>query len=187
MKDWYLIQTSTFTYPDKIDGIDSIIDLTLMGAAEFEIETVYENGKYVSKNPLNLSLKRILKNRENYNFAKIIRRKNSKWEPMYVYCKIDETDETIKQIRKLIKKDYKCKRSIHLTQYLKRTTEELDNPFVKNFWWDIHIDFFIFFGEEKMEMLNIAMDNLYEKWKDEFISKEKESFIKKLFNILKNK
>lgn len=187
MENLYLIQTGTFTYPNEIDGIDSIIDLTLMGAAEFEIETVYENGRYVSKNPLNLSLKRILKNRENYNFAKITRRKNTKGEQMYVYCKTNETEETIRQIRELIKKDYTCKRSIYLTQYFKRTPEELDNPFVKNFWWDIHNDFFIFFGEEKMKMLNSAMNNLYEKWKDEFKPKEKASFMKKLLNIFKKK
>lgn len=38
-----------------------------------------------------------------------------------------------------------------------------------------------------MKMLNSPMNNLYEKWKDEFKPKEQESFMKKLLNIFKKK
>ena len=50
MKQPYLIQTGTFQSADTINGLDSIVSLTHVGAAEFEMVNVKENGKYVSKN-----------------------------------------------------------------------------------------------------------------------------------------
>ena len=183
MKSIYYVQTGTFKIPEEIDGFDSIVDLNYMGAAEFEQCIVREDGKYVTKNPLYLSLKRILKNRNDYAFSKIVKRKNTKGEPMYVFCKKEETVDTISGIRELIKKDYTCKRGIHLTSYFERTLEELENPNLTNFWWDIENDFFFFFGDEKKNMLTIAMDHLYQEWKDEFEGKKKVSFFKKLSKI----
>ena len=184
MKDIYVVQTGTFIYPKKIEGIDSIINLTLMGAAEFEIEVVKENNTYTTKNPLYLSLFRMLKNRELYEYSNITKRKNSKGEKMYIYCKKEETVDTIEKVQELIRDDQHCKRDIVLSKYLKKTPEQLDNQRCKNFWWDIENDFFLFFGEKHLQMLHTAMNNLTEEWADKLIEKEENlSFLQKIKNI----
>lgn len=66
MKNTYLLQAGTFLNinEDEIIGFDSIIDLKYMGACEFE--GIYDSLTGQIKNPLNLSLKRIVKNMDSY-------------------------------------------------------------------------------------------------------------------------
>ena len=186
MERIYLIQTGTFKYSENIDGIDSILSFHYMGAAEFEQCLVKENGSYVSMNPMYISLMRILKNRTDYIFSEIENVENAKHESMFVFCKNEELADTMIGIRKLIQNDRSCKCGIKLSSYIQRTADELDNPCITNFWWDIQNDFFFFFGTDKIDMINKAFDHMNEKYKDELTPKTKKPIFERILRIFAN-
>ena len=183
MKDMWLVQSGHFINNDKEKkSFDDYIWLDYMGAAEFEIENVYINGKYESKNPLCLSLKRIIKDRENYQWVKMLKRKDGLGNQMYIYCKSEDIEEAKVAVRGLIN-GKETKRPCGLWGYIRLSGEKIEEKGdrIKNFWWDIKNDIFIVFGEDKVELINEALDKNYEKWKDElFPTPKKISFIDKI-------
>lgn len=190
MDRMWLVQKGRFIEnPENRNSFDDFISCDYMGACEFECVGVYENGKYVTKNPLCLSLKRIIKNRSNYQWIKMLKRKDALNNQLYIFCKNEDTEQAKEFVRGLLKGNA-TKRSTGLYNYYTSSVESLQEDsnsrhFV-NFWWDIENDIFIVFGEDKVDILNEAMDRNYEKWKDELFPTTKKSIIDKfkaLFNL----
>lgn len=173
----YLVQEGEFKdiKLDDITGLDSLIDFSYMGAAEFE-GIVTPDGL---KNPLNLSLKRIVKDKDNFIFidTKIKDKQN---RILYCFAKIDEKfskDDYIKNVKSLTKRTCYLKASIHLPRFIEEEKNEQDL-----FWWDIKNDFFLFFGEENRNKITKALDELKIKWIPK--KKEQKGFFSKLFKRL---
>ena len=160
-----------------------------MGAVEFEYKSVYINGKSELKNPLFLSLKRIIKGRDNYQWIKMLKRKDAFGNQLYIFCKNEDIEEAKNGVREIIK-GKATKRSCGLCGYMlmsKERAEERKNN-CRNFWWDIENDIFIVFGDDKVSLINEALDKNYEKWKDELFPVHKFSLFETLKSIFsKNK
>jgi|WetSurMetagenome_2_1015567.scaffolds.fasta_scaffold80519_3 hypothetical protein len=137
MERVWLIQRGTVRDIPKhlVTGIDSIIEYDYMGAAEFEWGALPK------------SLYRILKNIQQYTFCEIDI-KDFKGNNMKIFCKKEDIDEA--SINAL----YLAEGKLH--PYISGLSK-------KNFWWDIQNDFMIMFGEDSVEKLNIALENMLQK------------------------
>lgn len=200
MKRMWLVQTGRFKRDEEIDnakeviGFSHIVDLKYMGAAEFEMTFAWVNGKQELVNPLALSVKRFVKNRENYKYVKITKRKDAFGNQMYIYCKEEDETEAVAAARELAKGE-PCKRYAGLDTYLKSSKESLEDDLSKpghlgrkmNFWWDIENDILIFFGEDKFEKIDGVLDILHEKWKEELFPPVKVSVIDRIKMIFSRK
>ncbi|WP_286077837.1 hypothetical protein [Thomasclavelia cocleata] len=177
MKNTYLLQAGTFLNinEDEIIGFDSIIDLKYMGACEFE--GIYDSLTGQIKNPLNLSLKRIVKNMDSY-IVKKGRQKTKNGDNVLVFAKSEDVDEVKKRVTKFANNKLDLKRFVSIKLFM----ENPDSHF-SNFFWDIENDFFIFFGEANAKKLEIALNKMKEKWHDELFPPKKKSFFAKLKNV----
>jgi hypothetical protein len=112
---------------DSITGIDSLIDFSYMGSAEFEF------------GGLPKSLHRIADN-DKYVFVKVSDIKDKNGLPMFVYCDSDKSDDAVAAAKYISKNSYGYKEVPYLKEYLdgKKLFYE------ENFWWDIDNDYFIF-------------------------------------------
>lgn len=187
MKEPWLVQTGKFKRNvESPKTIDDLVELKYMGAAEFEVELVYENGKNELKNPLFLSIKRMARFQKEYEFVKMLKRKDSLGNQMYIYCKKEDIEECKEYVRKMVEKE-SCKRATLLPKYYNLSRSDVASGKYINFWWDIKNDFFIFFGDDKIEMLKNMFTQYEERFHDEFyppstISKIKD-FLKKSFGF----
>lgn len=125
------------------DGLKRIIDLDYMGRVEYEGNTI----------PLSRMI--IEYNKDKYQFYPIDIFNNNK-EQMIIYANSEQTDEIVdweKFGMNLIDKNY----SMH---------EHIGNPENENgnnFWWSVDNDYFVFFGEDKKELINYFISGCYEK------------------------
>lgn len=179
----WLLQKGTWNKDvNKEDAsFDDLIDFKYMRASEYELAETYENGKIKFVNPLYLSLRRMVKEKENFEYIKMLKRKDSLGNQMYIFCRTEDQDELKELLRKTIKNPY-LKRSAGLTNYIEADKEALSNPdhYYCNFWWDIENDMLIFFGDNRIETLEKAFAVLHERWKEELFPPEKKTFIQKI-------
>jgi hypothetical protein len=158
---------------EDVNGFDSLMDfIDLMGAAEFEF------GR------LPASLKRMTKHKKEYDFIKMLKRKDSLGQQMYIYCNKENSEEYKKYVRKLIKDNYSTKLYNGLYDYMNSDITIIKNK-KTDFWWDVEHDFFIFFGDNKIEYIKLAFEKLDEKWHDELHPYIKPTFIERIKNIFK--
>lgn len=125
------------------DGIKKIIDLDYMGQFEFEGNSVPVSRMFIEYY------------KDDYNFIPLdIYNKNN--EQLFFYfnktlLENKEKDYLYKLIKKIIARSYS------LASYI-----EGDNE-LNNFWWDIEGDYFIFFGNKKIELINYFIESCYKR------------------------
>lgn len=161
MERIYLVQAGKFkNVPhSSIVGLDSLIDLKYMGAAEFEYGSLPK------------SLKRIVKNSDTY-FMEQLNYQDKDNRPMFLYHNMKEPDQEKLHslVQQLIKGKIYCKMPINIQRCMnKETTATID---IMDFWWDIENDFFLFFGHENQEKVLLAIEQLKLKWEDELFPKK---------------
>lgn len=147
----YLIQEGKFEKIEKseVNGIDSLINFSYMGSAEFEFGALPK------------SLKRMLWKNGEYSFFKIKNLKNIKTNQCArVFCRIDLKDETIKEVERISQNKYGYKETCHFADRFKDGKSYGEDI---NFWWDIDNDFMFFFGEDSEKMIKIAFDKMKER------------------------
>ena len=193
MREMWLVQTGSFRKNiEKMESVDDIVELRYMGAAEFEGTFTYVNGKSELVNPLWLSLRRMIRDREEFEFVKMLKRKNALSEQMYIYCRSENVENTKAAVRKFLKGE-PCKISTGITRYLDATWEdlaedkELDRRHYRDFYWDIENDVFIFWGEENMEKIKTVLEYKYNEWKTDLFPEVKKSVFEKIMALLKKK
>jgi len=141
------------------DGIKRIIDLEYMGNFEYEGNTVPVSRMFIEYY------------NEEYEFVPVSIY-NKRDEQMYFYLnkKILENKPEhylLNIARKIIDRNYS------LYQYI---NEEFDNK-TTDFWWDLEGDYFIFFGDRKIELINYFINSCYKR------DGEKEGIKQKLLKI----
>lgn len=125
------------------DGIKRIIDLDYMGQFEFEGNSVPVSRMFIEYY------------KDDYDFIPLdIYNKNN--EQLFFYfnktlLENKEKDYLYKLIKRIISRSYS------LTSYI-----EGDNE-LNNFWWDIEGDYFIFFGNKKIELINYFIESCYKR------------------------
>lgn len=158
----WLIQRGRFkdVLRENITGIDSLLKFDYMGAAEFEFGALPK------------SLRRMIEANDGlYDFLEVTSVKDKDKNTARVYCKREETSAVIEAVKTLSRNDYGYKEAALMNKYIKEGAES-DDYFSCNFWWDIENDFFIVFGDEKQELLQIAIDRMKEKWDVKTTSKK---------------
>lgn len=175
----YLVQAGNFLdiKDEDITGFDSLIECKYMGASEFEMQ--FDPISHELKNPLNLSLKRVVKNLDDY-VLKRGRQKDFNGDFVMVFAKKEDIDEALKRTTLLINNKIDCKSFINIKSYMQNKNPNYNYA---NFWWDIKNDFFILFGDRNAKRLQIALNKNKEKWHDELFPPEKVSFLSKLKNL----
>ena len=193
-----LVQSGTFKEDIKeITDKDSIIDLNYMGSSEFLGELPQSN-------------QRMLINIDFYDVFTFPQYTNASGETLMVYAPKMFIEHISKIVEELaLGNNHYLKERCTLHKYLKGE-ETYDNA---NFWWDIENDFFIFFGEQKRDLLLTAQKAMREKTIDkvevgdwdklseyyslvnqdlneeakEFLRPKKSKLIKRLVRTLNNK
>ena len=123
--------------PDK-DGLKKIINLDYMGKFEYE------------GNAIPLSRMYIEYFRENYEF-RYFDMYDANGDQMIIYC--NRKDNLLGLDQYLYDRDYS------FYQHIKYPDKEYGN----DLWWNIDSDYFIFFGEDKKELINYFIDCCYER------------------------
>ena len=138
------------------DGLKRIIDLSYMGQFEFE-------GNAIPISRMFMELEK-----DNYQFYPISKF-DSTGNQMYFYFnskKLKELGKDIQYLEELA--DRIANREYSLYEYMKYS----NGDYVHNFWWDIRSGYFIFFGQEKKDLINYFIDGCYERdGKEEGIQK----------------
>lgn len=131
--------------PDK-DGIKRVIDLDYMGQFEYEGNTI----------PILRML--IEYNRDKYGYYPVdVYDKNGL--QMIFFGNLhqiigDNTDVS----RTLLKKAHNnINENYSLSDYINHTNED----YVRNFWWNIQSNYMIFFGKEKIPLIEYFIDSCY--------------------------
>lgn len=163
--------------------IEKYIELTYMGAIEYEVKLDKENNY---RNPLYLSIERMFLNKENYDFYQLPKRKDAYGNKLYIYCKKDIMEELKPYVRNLLDGKIRTKNGPRI-QYTKASIEDIEKYRMANFWWDIENDFFIFYGEDKFEKINDSFNSFFEENKEKLLPKMKKEVKKSLFEIIKEK
>lgn len=147
----WLVQSGRFENNiNEITGRNSIIDLNYMGAAEFEWGALPQ------------STQRMLTNIEFYDVFPFPQYINDKGEILMVYAPkmfIEHISEIVEDLASG-KVNGRLKEWCNLPDYLKG--KERGYNFA-DFWWDIENDFYIFFGEEKKELILEAQRSMRER------------------------
>lgn len=145
----WLVQAGVFKDNiQEITGRNSIIDLNYMGSSEFEWGA------------LPSSTERMLINIDFYDTFEFPEYKNPDGESLIVYAPKMFIDHIVSIVDELAQgKNYHLKEYCSLNRYLngEQTYEYAD------FWWDIENDFYIFFGEEKKELVLQAQKAMRER------------------------
>lgn len=173
MKRLWLIQRGVFEdiELEKIEGIDSLISFEYMGSAEFEWGALPK------------SLRRIIEDGNGkYGFVEIPEIKNSNDEPAFTYCLLSEENDVKEAIQHLSKNDYGYKESAMMSSYINNGE---NYRYRSNFWWDIQNDFFVLFGEEKRDKLQIAINKMKLKWDVKDVVDGRKSLGMKLAQMIK--
>lgn len=149
-----LLQRGNFNIQDISDietvelnnrGIRNVIDLAYMGKIEFEGNAV----------PISRMIIEYYK--ENYEFYPI-NIYNQKNEQMYFYANSSIIKDKPEGFLGTLANDI-INVNFTLYEYINYTDKERLN----DFWWSLEGDYFIFFGENKKEIINYFIDICYEK------------------------
>lgn len=148
-----MLQRGHFTIPNVLElpniipderGISKVIELDYMGKYEFE------------GNAIPISRMFIEYNKDFYEFVPVdIYNKNGNQMFLYIntYLLLAKDSESIhKMAEKQINKNYS------LYEYINHPEEASCD-----FWWDIQGDYFIFFGEEKKELVEYFINTCFTK------------------------
>ena len=130
------------------DGLKKIIDLDYMGKFEYE------------GNAIPLSRMYIEYFKENYEF-RYFDLFDANGAQMIVYC--NEKKDLDELVKFLLDRNYS------FCEHVKYPNNEYDN----DFWWNIGSDYFIFFGEDKKELINYFINGCYERDGGKQLIKEK--------------
>ncbi len=145
----YLVQSGVFKGEIKeITGRNSIVYLNYMGGFEFERGALPE------------STQRMITNIDFYDVFTFSQYVNSKGEPLMVYAPKMFIEHISKIVEELaMGRNNYLKKRCTLPEYLagKKTYPYAD------FWWDIENDFYIFFGEQKKDLVLAAQKSMRER------------------------
>jgi len=133
---------------EERDGIKKVIDLEYMGKFEYEGNAI----------PISRMFIEYYKN--DYHFYPTdIYSKNG--EQMYIYINSTKINERLKDNPNFISNlaKFNIDRNLSLWEYIKYDRENC----LCNFWWDIKSDYLIFFGEEKIDIINYFIESCYER------------------------
>lgn len=147
----WLIQTGQFKKGiTEITGRKSIIDLNYMGSAEFEWGALPD------------STRRMLTNIDFYEVFTFPEYKDIEENEMMVYAPIMFKEHISSIIHNLV--EGSLNRDLQEPCYLLSYLNGKNSKFNKvNFWWDIENDFYIFFGEDKKELILEAHKQMRER------------------------
>jgi len=131
------------TLETEEDGLKRVIDLDYMGKSEYE------------GNAIPLSRMVIEYNNEKYQFyyTDIF---NANGEQMIIYANSELVNDILdwkEFASKLIERNYSMYEHAH----------KPNNEYGNNFWWNINGDYFVFFGEEKKELIKYFINGCYER------------------------
>ena len=147
----WLVQSGTFKDDiQEITGKDSILDLNYMGSFEFQCELPQSN-------------QRMLTNIDFYDVFTFPQYTNTLGETLMVYAPkmfIGHISRIVEDLA--IGNNHHLKERCTLHKYLKGE-KNYDSA---NFWWDIENDFFIFFGEQKRDLVLAAQQDMRERTVD---------------------
>lgn len=130
---------------EENDGIKKIIDLSYMGQFEFEDNAVPISRMFIEYY------------KDDYKFIPInIYNQNN--EQMYFYFNSSllegKPENYLNNLaKKILDKDFS------LWEYINKKT---NNDSI-DFWWNIESDYFIFFGDKKIELINYFIGSCYER------------------------
>lgn len=149
-KDLWLIQRGRFRKVPNEDivGVDSLLCFDIMGSSDFEWGA------------LPASLRRMVTKFKVYDFFIVDQVKDMNGQPMIVYCKKTEKQEIFEAAVHLSQNGDGYKEYCDMVDYINSGKGIHGN----DFWWDILNDFFVFFGSENEERVEIAMDKMKIKW-----------------------
>lgn len=154
-----LVQIGHFNNLDT-DNFEELIWLAKMNNPAFEFEIVKDHGENVFKNPLMLSINRMLDTLYNYTIVKVDGVQDQLQRPLYIFCKRHEIVQTIEKIKALKLDDRSCICPIQFSAYFTKTPDELNSKEIIYFWWDIKNDFFWFCGNEKIQMIGKCLSKI---------------------------
>jgi hypothetical protein len=130
--------------PDNKDGVKRVIDLDYMGKVEYEGNTI----------PILRMLLGLYKDEYRFYRLNIFNQNN---EQMIIYMNIEDKTDEIKNMEtahKIVLRD--IERNYSLYEHKKHTNES-----ITNFWWDIEYNYMIFFGKEKIDIINYFLDSCF--------------------------
>lgn len=142
--------------PDS-DGLKKVIDLDYIGQFEYETNTI-------------LILRMLMEYRRNeYQFYPLdIFNKNDEQMIMFAILEEDADLSCLSQVAwSDIDKNYS------LYRHINHPNEEFGN----DFWWNINHNYMIFFGKEKIDLINYFLDSTYTR------DGGKEEIVKKLAKV----
>ncbi len=127
--------------------------------------------------------------KEDYDFYPLPKRKDAYGNQLYIYCKKDMVEELKPFVREVLDGKHRTKNGPRM-RYVKATTTEIEKYKMENFWWDIEHDFFIFYGNDKIEKINESFESFFEHNKEKLLpkmekNKKRVSFIKNFVSKLK--
>lgn len=126
------------------DGIKRVIDLAYMGQIEYEGNAIPISRMYIE----------YFLDKYIFYPTEIFNANN---ERMYIYVNGEMVEKNDIDLNKLAKN--RINDNYTLYEYLHYPNKE----YVNDFWWNIHGDYFIFFGEEKKELINYFINTGYER------------------------
>lgn len=127
------------------DGIRRVIDLSYMGQFEYEGNTVVVSRMYIEMN------------KSDYVFYPVNQYDSLGRRMFYYFNSKLLIDKDSAYLEKRAKSD--IDRNYSLWEYMKYS----DKEGMTNFWWDLNCDYFIFFGEEKKDIITYFIDKCYER------------------------
>lgn len=148
----WLVQSGEFREDiQEITGRNSIVCLNYMGSAEFEWGALPK------------STRRMLTNIDFYDVFTFPHYVNPQGEPLMVYAPKMFIEHISEIVEGLATGKCHLKERCTLPEYLKG--KETYN--YADFWWDIENDFYIFFGEQKRDLVLTAQKAMRERFIDE--------------------
>ena len=135
----YRIQRATIRKNESRKGLDSIIDLDYMGAAEYEFGDVPK------------SLRNIRESIEKYSMVHVTIYKKA----ITVFCTKEQMFETPEYFNELATGKMYTKMDSYFDRYVKPSEHDTEwfkkHPLETNFWWDIDNDMMFWVTDEKFE------------------------------------
>ena len=128
---------------EENDGIKRIIDLNYMGQFEYEVNVV----------PISRMFIEYYKDEYEFISVDIYNKKNEK---MYFYFNKtlleNKKESYLYELAKTI-----LERDFSLWEHINK------DPNIIDFWWDLNGDYFIFFGDKKIELINYFIESCYKR------------------------
>ena len=134
--------------PTDNDGIKRIIDLAYMGQFEYEGNTIPISRMFIEYY------------KDDYIFypTQIF---NKDGNQMYIYANSTLINEKLNENPNFLSHlvNFNIDRNLSLWEYINKNTEKCQY----DFWWNINGDYFIIFGEDKIELINLFIDECYKR------------------------